>query len=54
MRASIIVAAHTEGQSLWKTIRSCVESIGKLDRHKRFGLYGRDESFRQASNPNVA
>jgi glycosyltransferase involved in cell wall biosynthesis len=31
VRASIIIAAHNEGQSLWKTIRSCVESIGKLD-----------------------
>ena len=31
VRASIIIAAHNEGKSLWKTIRSCVESIGKLD-----------------------
>jgi len=31
IRASIIIAAHNEGQSLWKTVRSCIESIGKLD-----------------------
>lgn len=31
MRASTIIAAHNEGEALCKTIRSCIESIGKLD-----------------------
>ncbi len=31
MRASIVIAAHNEGEALWKTIRSCVETCSGLD-----------------------
>ncbi len=31
MRASIIIAAHNEGQRLWRTVRSCEETTGDLD-----------------------
>ena len=31
MRASLLIAAHNEGDSLWKTIRSCVEGCARLD-----------------------
>ncbi|MEX0710754.1 MAG: glycosyltransferase family 2 protein, partial [Pirellulales bacterium] len=31
MRASIIIAAHNEGESLWKTVHSCVETCVGLD-----------------------
>ncbi|MEX2119336.1 MAG: glycosyltransferase [Pirellulales bacterium] len=31
MRASIIIAAHNEGEALWKTIHSCVETCVGLD-----------------------
>ena len=26
MRASIVIAAHNEGDLLWRTVRSCIES----------------------------
>jgi glycosyltransferase involved in cell wall biosynthesis len=31
MRASIVIASHNEGDLLWRTIRSCQESIRDLD-----------------------
>lgn len=31
MRASIVIAAHNEGEALWRTIRSCVETSAGLD-----------------------
>lgn len=31
MRASLLIAAHNEGEALWKTIRSCVEASAGLD-----------------------
>jgi len=31
MRASLLIAAHNEGDSLWKTIRACVEGCAGLD-----------------------
>ena len=31
MRTSIIIAAHNEGDALWQTVRSCVETCGGLD-----------------------
>jgi len=31
MRTSIIIAAHNEGESLWKTVQSCVETCAGLD-----------------------
>ena len=31
MRASIVIAAHNEGEALWRTIRSCVETSAGVD-----------------------
>ena len=31
MRASVLIAAHNEGDSLLKTLRACVESVSGLD-----------------------
>lgn len=31
MRASIIIAAHNEGEALWKTVRACIETCAGLD-----------------------
>jgi glycosyltransferase involved in cell wall biosynthesis len=31
MRASLIIAAHNEGDALWRTVGSCVETAGGLD-----------------------
>ncbi len=31
MRTSIIIAAHNEGASLWKTVQTCVETCAGLD-----------------------
>jgi GT2 family glycosyltransferase len=31
MRTSIIIAAHNEGESLWKTVQSCIETCAGLD-----------------------
>lgn len=31
MRASLLIAAHNEGELLWKTIRACVASISDLE-----------------------
>jgi glycosyltransferase involved in cell wall biosynthesis len=31
MRTSIIIAAHNEGEALWQTVRSCVETCAGLD-----------------------
>ena len=31
MRASLIIAAHNEGDSLWKTVQSCLETSAGLD-----------------------
>jgi hypothetical protein len=31
MRASIIVAAHNEGDRLWRTVASCSETSAGLD-----------------------
>lgn len=31
MRSSILIAAHNEGEALWQTIRSCVETCAGLD-----------------------
>lgn len=31
MRVSLVIAAHNEGEKLWKTIESCAQSCGTLD-----------------------
>jgi len=31
MRVSLVIAAHNEGDKLWKTIESCAQASGKLD-----------------------
>jgi len=31
MRASIVISTYNEGECLWKTVRSCVDSIAELD-----------------------
>ncbi len=31
MRLSLVIAAHNEGSSLWKTVQSCVETCAGLD-----------------------
>jgi GT2 family glycosyltransferase len=31
MRASIVIASHNEGELLWKTVRSCLETTADLD-----------------------
>jgi GT2 family glycosyltransferase len=31
MRTSIIIAAHNEGEALWQTVRSCIETCAGLD-----------------------
>ena len=31
MRLSIVIAAHNEGESLLKTVASCIESAGSID-----------------------
>jgi GT2 family glycosyltransferase len=31
MRASLIIAAHNEGEHLWKTVQACWSAIGGLD-----------------------
>ena len=31
MRASIVISTYNEGHCLWKTVRSCVDSIAGLD-----------------------
>jgi glycosyltransferase involved in cell wall biosynthesis len=31
MRASIVIASHNEGELLWKTVRTCRETIGDLE-----------------------
>lgn len=31
MRASLLIAAHNEGELLWKTIRACLASISDLE-----------------------
>lgn len=32
MRVSLIIAAHQEGDRLWRTVQSCVETTARLDR----------------------
>ena len=32
MRASLVIAAHNEGERLWKTIRSCVTACAGFER----------------------
>jgi glycosyltransferase involved in cell wall biosynthesis len=31
VRTSILIVAYNEGDSLWKTVRACVETCGPLD-----------------------